>query len=58
MTTQECEHLKRMIVNNVLFCLACKEWLWSGRCSTCRKPLDEHDLVGVEVPVCPKAVTP
>jgi len=51
----DCEHpvKRRIIINRVHQCLDCGEWLYSGRCVRCQLPLDEHSLVGVEVPVCP-----
>ena len=53
-----CAHPKQMLINRVPYCLACQTYLYTGICAKCRLPLDEHDLVGVEEPVCPKAVTP
>lgn len=53
--SEDCPHPKRMMINNVIYCLSCQSWLPSGRCLKCREPLDQHVLVGVETPVCPKA---
>lgn len=54
MSEIDCLHPKLMMVNNVIKCLACQEWLYSGICSRCRRALDDHNLIGTEQQECPK----
>lgn len=50
---EECQHNKRMMVNNVIYCLQCAMYLYSGRCPKCNHPLDNHANIGTPEQLCP-----
>lgn len=43
---EDCTHPKRMMINNVIYCLVCNEYLYSGRCAKCGVPLDDLPHIG------------
>lgn len=55
---EDCTHPKRMMINNVPYCLSCKEYLYSGICTKCQRALDDHDGVALDHPVCPTVIAP
>jgi hypothetical protein len=51
-----CQHPKRMIINNVPYCLKCATYLYTGICAICHRAMDDHNGFLIDNPICPEPV--